>query len=347
MQDDGESLESSDTPTTELTGEDSTPSNNVGDSFTQLKGIGGQVVDALPALAVGLVIFILFLVVGRILRWAVQKWQGGRDRPNAYALAVSRLVYGGIIVLGLLVAAVIVFPNFTPTKLLQFHGFGSVAIGFAFRDVLQNYLAGILILFTQPFRIGDEIKFGDFVGKVTDVQTRATFLRTYDGRRAVVPNAELFTNSVLVNTAFDKRRCEYDIGIGYSDSIDEAKAIILDVMRESPDAVDQPPPEVLTMELGGEAVYLRARWWIDPPMRRDALDSRDVILQKAKERLLAAGIDLPYPTQQVLFHDQTEDRDGDRRTQREGWPTRKDDPDDTRARTSGQLRLETVRKAED
>jgi hypothetical protein len=134
-------------------------------------------------------------------------------------------------ILGALVGCVIVFPNFTPASLLQFLGIGSVAIGFAFRDVLQNYLAGILLLLTEPFRIGDQIRFGSYEGTVEEIQTRATLLKTYDGRRVVIPNSELFTNSVVVNTAFEVRRLEYDVGIGYGDDVERARALILEALR--------------------------------------------------------------------------------------------------------------------
>ena len=106
-------------------------------------------------------------------------------------------------------------------------GIGGVAIGFAFRDILQNFLAGILLLVIKPFRIDDQIVFGEFEGTVEDIHTRATQIRTYDGHRIAIPNAKLFTESVAVNTALDARRLEYDVGIGASDDIDRAKALIL------------------------------------------------------------------------------------------------------------------------
>jgi small-conductance mechanosensitive channel len=140
----------------------------------------------------------------------------------------------------------------------------------------------------------------------------------------VIPNAELFTHSVTVNTAFPTRRLEYDVGIGYGDDIARAKALILEVLRELEDALDDPSPDVLTYALGPSSVVLRARWWIRPPARQDALDARDHVISALKEKLLANGIDLPFPTQHVLFHDQTEDTDGDRRRQREGWPAGKE-----------------------
>jgi small-conductance mechanosensitive channel len=243
----------------------------------------------------------------------------------------------------MLVAAVIVFPNFTPTSLIQFLGIGSVAFGFAFRDVLQNYLAGILLLLTQPFRIGDQIRFEDYEGTVEDIQTRATFLRTYDGRRVVIPNAELFTHTVTVNTAFPTRRIEYDVGIGYGDDVDRAKALILDVLRELQDAMDDPAPDVLTHELSASSVVLRVRWWIRPPARQDALDARDHVIAAIKKKLIENGIDLPFPTQHVLFHDQTEATDGDRHRQREGWPAGKGEVPAPRPLGSGPAAVERER----
>jgi small-conductance mechanosensitive channel len=85
-----------------------------------------------------------------------------------------------------------------------------------------------------------------------------------------------------------------------------------------------PAPETLTYELAGSSVNIRVRWWIQPPLKRDALEARDRVLTAIKKKLSANGIDLPFPTTQVLFHDQTEETDGDRQRQREGWPAGKE-----------------------
>lgn len=217
---------------------------------------------------------------------------------------------GLIILVGLFIALSIVIPSFKAGDLVQLLGISGVAIGFAFRDILQNFLAGILILLTEPFQIDDQIVFKSFEGTVENIQTRATTIRTYDGRRIVIPNAELFTNSVMVNTAFDNRRLQYDVGIGYGDDIDRAKELILEAIASVDDVLREPSPDALVMELAESTVNIRARWWINPPRRADALDSRDIVLTAIKKKLTANGIDLPFPTQQILFHDQTEETDG-------------------------------------
>jgi small-conductance mechanosensitive channel len=207
--------------------------------------------------------------------------------------------------------------------LVQLLGISGVAIGFAFRDILQNFLAGILILLTEPFHIDDQIVFKDFEGTVENIQTRATTIRTYDGRRIVIPNSELFTNSLTVNTAFDNRRLQYDIGIGYGDDIDRAKQVILEAIASVDGVLREPSPDALVVGLAESTVNIRARWWISPPRRADALETQDKVLTAIKKKLTANGIDLPFPTQQILFHDQTEETDGESDRQREGWPAGK------------------------
>ena len=293
---------------------------DVAPMWEHLQGMLDYTLILIPNLVVGLLVFGLFFLAARGLRNLARRFSAERRRHRNLGLVLGRLVYGSTIVLGALVALTIIFPSFSPANLISALGIGGIVIGFAFRDIAQNFLAGILILLTEPFRIDDQIVYGGFEGTVEDIQVRATTIRTYDGRRVVIPNAELFTNTVTVNTAFDKRRLEYDVGIGYGDDISTARRLILEAIRSVDGVLSEPTPDALVVELAGSTVNIRARWWIQPPRRADALDLQDKVLQAIKERLTANGIDLPFPTQQILFHDQTEATDGDRARQREGWP---------------------------
>ncbi|WP_317192390.1 mechanosensitive ion channel family protein [Hymenobacter jeongseonensis] len=152
-----------------------------------------------------------------------------------------------------------------------------------------------------------------------DIQTRATAIKTYDGRRVIIPNAELFTNAITVNTAYDKRRLQYDVGIGYGDDIARARELMLEAMREVEGVIQAPAPEALVMDLAESSVNIRARWWVDPPRQADVLDAQDKVLEAIKNKLSANGINLPFPTRQILWLDQTKATDGNRKQQREGW----------------------------
>lgn len=276
-------------------------------------------IAALPQIGVATLVFVLFYAVASWVKAVVSRITQAAGLSLGAGKVLGRLSRWLVIGTGLLVALDIAVPSFTTGELIQLLGIGSVAIGFAFHDILQNFLAGILLLLTEPFQIGDEIVVGGFEGTVTDVQTRATTIRTYDRRRVVIPNAQLFTDSVTVNTAFPVRRSEYLVGIGYGDDIGEAMMLMLEAMKDVEGVLEDPAPDVLVSELGDFSVNIRARWWTDS-IRSSLLAVQSRVIAAIKKRLLENGIDLPFPTRHVLFHDQTEETDGDRARQREGWP---------------------------
>ena len=281
-------------------------------------------VALLPRLLLAFIIVALFFLVAIVVRGGARRFALRRGGQRALELAIGRLAQAAIMLIGLLIAVTAVFPSFTPANLVGTLGIGGVAIGFAFKDIFQNFLAGILILATRPFRVGDQIIFRDYEGTVEDIQTRATFLKTYDGRRVIIPNGELYINSVTVNTAFAKRRWEYDITIGYGDDIELARRVILQALEQADDVSPDPKADVIVVDLAESGLTLRARWWTHSGIA-DGLNAQDRVLTRVKQALNAAGVDLPFPTHQILFHDQTEDADGDRSRQREGWPAARRD----------------------
>ena len=285
-----------------------------------LRTMAGGFLERLPYLALAVIVFVAVALAGMGVRAGVRAIAQRNRRHYNLGLVLGRLAQSLIVFLGLLIALVIAIPGFTAGELVSILGLSGVAIGFAFRDIIQNFLAGILLLLAEPFRIGDQIVLDSFEGTVEEIQIRATLIRTYDGRRVVVPNSRLFVNTVTVNTAYAARRLEYDVGIGYGDDIERARRVVLDTLRAVPDVLRDPAPDALVVDLADSSIKIRVRWWVKPPRQMDALSSQDRVLTDVSRALVAAGFDLPFPTQQVLFHDQTEESDGDRSRQREGWP---------------------------
>ncbi len=272
----------------------------------------------IPKIVLALIVLAIFYFIAKGVKTLVRRSTKNREAASL-GMVLGRLAQLAILLAGLLVAVGIVAPSVGASEFFQLLGIGSVAIGFAFRDILQNYLAGILILLRQPFRIGDQLIFGDYEGTVESIETRATMLKTYDGRRVVIPNGEIYTNSVMVNTAHEARRSQYDVGIGYGDDVRAAARVMLEAMQGVEGVLKDPSPDVLTVELAGSSVNLRARWWTAPE-RADVVHIAHEVITTIKEKLDEAAVDMPYPTQVLLFHDQTEATDGDRTQQREGWP---------------------------
>ena len=160
--------------------------------------IVNQAISLLPNIVIAGLIFIAFLIVASIAKSLVRRLAVRRSTHQGIALLLGRLVHTSIVVLGFLVAFSVVAPSFQAGDLIKLLGIGSVAIGFAFQNILQNFLAGVLLLVQEPFRLGDFISVTGIEGSVEDIQARATVVRTKEGKHVVIPNAVIFTNPVAV-----------------------------------------------------------------------------------------------------------------------------------------------------
>lgn len=157
-----------------------------------------EIVSLLPNIVLGLAILILFLVVASLARSLARRIAFRRLAHQGVALLLARLVHTGIAVLGLLIAVSVIAPSVQAADLIKILGIGTVAIGFAFQNILQNFLAGILLLLQEPFRLGDLISVTGIEGNVSDITARATVVTTKEGREVIIPNAVIFTNPVAV-----------------------------------------------------------------------------------------------------------------------------------------------------
>ncbi len=266
----------------------------------------------LPNIGVAIVLFILFWVIGWAVKRSLLAWARRRRRENLGEV-LGGFLKAAIIILGALLAMTIILPTLKPADLVAGLGIGSVAIGFAFKDILQNWLAGLLILIREPFRPGDQIVINGYEGTVDHIETRVTAIRTYDGRLALIPNADVYTNAVIVNTAFPTRRTECHIRIDYGDDIETAMALVLEAVSKAPGVLSEPAPDVLLVDLPASWVTIRTRWWTNPH-RLDILQVRSNVIAAIKLALEEAGFDMPYETQIAIARSQTgQPGGGDRR----------------------------------
>ena len=220
------------------------------EALGRLEGLGRSAAALVPGLVIALVLFGVGLLVARGVRAAVRRAAELREASPGSAAVLGRIAGGMTILVSFLVAASVAFPSVSAADLFNLLGIGGVAIGFAFRDVLQNLLAGILILLTRPFVIGDQIRAGSHEGTVEDVWVRATVLRTYDNQRILIPNATLFVDKITIMTAHDTRRLAFPLTIGNVDDMREARRVIVEALRGTEGVLADPPPEALVTGLG-------------------------------------------------------------------------------------------------
>jgi small-conductance mechanosensitive channel len=273
-------------------------------------GMFNSLLSRLPYIIIGVIVFLLFLFVARIVR-SIIRTAGERTRLDVtLADLLGRLTSFVVTIVGIFVAAVVIFPTFRPGDLVAGLGITSVAVGFAFKDVLQNFFAGILILWRRPFIVGDQLKFKDYEGTVEEITVRSTRLKTFDGERAVIPNGDIYTNAVLVKTAYEKRRVKFTVGIGYLDDIEKGRETINRVLEETEGVLQDPGPWVYVSELAASSVNFTVYFWVDSG-QANVLKALDKVATGIKYALDQAGVDMPYPHSVVLFRDATGTREGD------------------------------------
>jgi small conductance mechanosensitive channel len=245
--------------------------------FESARRMVETVISRLPSLILAIIVFFAFYVFSLFASRFIRR---STHRENL-GMVFSRLISAATILLGLLVGVSIVAPSFQATDLIKILGIGGVAIGFAFQNILQNFLAGLLLLWAEPFRVNDEIKVDTYEGTVEEIQTRATIIKTYDERRVVIPNADLFTHSVTVNTARDVRRWQYDLTLKNISNLGELKTRIIRSVGAVPGTLQDPRPEALVLNLNDAdptALTIRVLWWTKAPRQHEMMTSYDGVL---------------------------------------------------------------------
>ena len=244
-----------------------------------------------------IVAIIILLLTGLLAGFAVKiadRITGKADvRPSLRNL-VETLVKLATWVFGVMLAAIIVFPDLTPGSLFAGLGIGAVAIGFASQDIFENFLAGVLIMRREKMRIGDTIECEGIVGKVEHITLRETHIRALSGELTVVPNSILFKNPAEILTDQDQRRFDVVVGVAYDSNLDQAAEVI----RKSVESVDgiilDKGIDVFAQEFNSSSVDFKVRWWTGST-NRDGHESRDKVIRAIKQGLDNAGIEIPFP----------------------------------------------------
>jgi small-conductance mechanosensitive channel len=255
-------------------------------------------ISNLPSLMGALIVILLTWGMAITVRKIAYAWAQKTEGDRSTELLISRLGYGVIWVMGWVIALGVLGLDFA--ALLGALGLTSVAIGFSLKDVLSNYIAGVILLAVRPFRIGDQIAIGDYEGTVTEVQLRATTIKTYDGRLIYIPNQEVFSSSITNNTASPRRRTSVMVGIDYEADINQAKAAILKALSELDLVERSPAPEVLVQELAASTINLEIRFWVDS-RRAEFLEMTSQGAQTIKEALDAGNIEMPTEIYTLTF----------------------------------------------
>lgn len=243
------------------------------------------------ALAAGLVLA-LFVLFARGVRALLRLLFKRTVEDVTVESLVKQFTYYGIIALGFFVA--IDALGFDPTTVAAGLGLTGIVLGFALKDVLSNFVSGLLLLALRPFRIGDQIVVGDLEGSVERIELRATRLRAYDGRVLLVPNAEVFTSRIINNTADPVRRGKVTVWLGYDVPLRVATEAIRTATASAEGVLADRPPLVRIEDLGQDDIEVGVTFWTDS-LRADYKNTASHVREAIVFALSSAGIGLPDP----------------------------------------------------
>ncbi len=264
------------------------PEEEIGESA---RSLWETALEAMPRVGVAVAIVVGGWAVARVLRWGLSRVLERRRSPSFARVMSSVLswVFLGIVVL---LAVAVTFPSVRPVDVLAGLGVFSLAVGFAFQDILENTLAGILLLFRQPFRSGDQIEVVGQIGTVREINIRETQLVTFDGELVIIPNRDVYKNVIVVRTYNEHRRLHFVVGIAYDSDAGRATRVIGEALRTVRGVERSPEPIAVVDELGVSTVDVRALFWTRS-CQRDAIRVRDEAIRAVKLALEEAAIEMP------------------------------------------------------
>jgi small-conductance mechanosensitive channel len=269
---------------------------------TQLREIARGAIEVMPQLLIALVIILLTYAFAKLARNIAQrilnKTKLRKSLINLLILFSSIAIW----IIGIMIAAIIAFPGLTPTKMLAGLGIGSVAIGFAFKDIFENFLAGIIILLRKEMRINDFIACEGYEGTVEAILVRETHIRQPDGELVILPNSILFKNPLTIRTDLDQRRTTIICGVGYGENVDEARSVIKQAVTDCKTVIsDSRPVQIFANEFADSSINFEVTWWTgSKPV--NIRESRDEVVAAVKSALDKSGIEIPFPYRTLTFN---------------------------------------------
>lgn len=272
-------------------------------SGLSLESFSESILAFLPRLALAILIYLAARLLSRWLTRLVRQALERQAVDREVVLLLQMMTRWGIIVLGVILALEQLAPG-RLTALLAGVGVLGFTLGFALQDVARNFIAGILLLVTQPFEIGDTVDILGSVGKIEAINLRMVVMRAVDGRYLMIPNSEVLSSSIVNFSRSPHRRLEFDLSVANQTDLEQAARAAIDAIAENRGVLDEPAPQVAFQRFGDFAIEGVLRYWVDTG-KVDFLDAHQEGVRAIQTAFDEAKIDMPFPTSEVRLQDQS------------------------------------------
>ena len=269
----------------------------VSPALVKLRELGRQTMEWLPVALVAFGVLIGCWLLGKWLTLRSEPFRllGLSELSGALARRIIRLLMAGI---GLLIALEIMDATALAGALVGIAGVTGIAFGFAFRNIVENYLAGVLLSTRHPFRVGDYVCIGEFEGKIVRLTSSDTVLMTLDGNHLRIPNSLVINREMLNYSLNPLRRFQFAVGVSVDLDLAHARRVALETMRDLGCVLEDPAPMVIVEALGDSTVNMRVFGWIDQ-RTHDFLKARSEAIRHVKAAFDEHGIEMPEPIYRV------------------------------------------------
>lgn len=253
-----------------------------------------QFLDIIPELVLGLLVLVLFYFLSKIIVSLARRRLLKKLDDLLLISYICTLIKYGVIAVGFLAFLKIVGLATFLAGLVGGAAVSAIVIGFAFKDIIENFLAGIIMAFNRPFKTGDTIVIEDITGNIETLNIRYTHLKTFDGFDVFIPNSIMINNPLINYTKDGNRRFEIKIYLDYSADVDKAMQIISETINSSIEVLKDPKILILFDEFNPNYIVLKAFYWVDNNMlERSQFDVKSDLLVKINKDLSDKGITVP------------------------------------------------------
>ncbi len=235
-------------------------------AYKSIENIFTSIVSQMPYIVAGLIVLIVFWIIGRIAKKIFLSTSKRTKMDLRLRILFSRLLGLLVFVIGFFAALTVIIPNFTFGNLIAGLGFSSFIVGFATKDILNNLFSGILILWEQPFKIGDYVFVEDNEGEVEHIGIRATNLKMVDGEKILIPNSIMYSTALIIRAAGDARRMKVSVNVDYQSKVEQSKEKLLEALGKIEGVLEDPSPSIYVTNLAAEGINLTVYFWINPEL---------------------------------------------------------------------------------
>jgi small-conductance mechanosensitive channel len=269
-------------------------------ALIEIRTLWRRTVQAIPVVIFGIVVLVGAWWLMQPISSLSQRLLRNRLGSPLLTRIVAQAIAIPVFLLGIYLVLQVAGLTRLALTLLGGTGIVGIVIGFAFRDIAENFLASILLSMRNPFQSKDLIEVAGYSGIVQQMNTRSTVLMTLEGNHIQIPNATVFKNTIINYTANPNRRSDFLVGVGYDAALAQVQTVIDQVLNQHPAVLETPEPLVLVDTLGAATVNLRIYFWYDATQYAP-IKIKSSLLRLTKRALTDAGISMPDEAREVIF----------------------------------------------